>query len=99
MKKYYIYISGTVHPHCRDSSNQQVSNIWSDAGSTSRPCVILSRNTDAKSNFIVAAALGFIKDILIGLRFGANIIIFCVVAFVIRFTKTRYLSTDICMLL
>ncbi|MBP7907690.1 MAG: rod shape-determining protein MreD, partial [Proteocatella sp.] len=27
--------------------------------------VILSRNTDAKSNFIVAAALGFIKDILI----------------------------------
>ena len=48
--------------------------------------VILSRNTDAKSNFIVAAALGFIKDILIGLRFGANIIIFCVVAVVIRFT-------------
>ena len=51
--------------------------------------VILSRNTDAKSNFIVAAALGFIKDILIGLRFGANIIIFCVVAFVIRFTKDK----------
>ena len=51
--------------------------------------VILSRNTDAKSNFIVAAALGFIKDILIGLRFGANIIIFCVVAVVIRFTKDK----------
>ena len=51
--------------------------------------VILSKNTDAKSNFIVASALGFLKDILIGLKFGTNIIILVLVSVLIRFTKDK----------
>ncbi len=51
--------------------------------------IILSVNTDAKSNFITAVALGFFKDILIGLKFGTNIVILLLVVAVIRFTKDK----------
>lgn len=51
--------------------------------------IILSKNTDAKSNFIVAIALGFFKDILIGLKFGVNIIILILVSALVRFTKDK----------
>ena len=51
--------------------------------------IILSVNTDAKSNFITAGALGFFKDILIGLKFGTNIVIMLLVVAVIRFTKDK----------
>ena len=51
--------------------------------------VILSKNTDAKSNFIVASSLGFLKDILIGLKFGTNIIILVLVSILVRFTKDK----------
>ncbi|MGL5258127.1 MAG: rod shape-determining protein MreD [Proteocatella sp.] len=51
--------------------------------------IILSKNTDAKSNFIVAVALGFFKDILIGLKFGVNIIILILVSALVRFTKDK----------
>ncbi|MGB5822777.1 MAG: hypothetical protein WBH44_01790 [Proteocatella sp.] len=51
--------------------------------------IILSRKTDVKTNFIVVVTLGFIKDILIGLKFGVNIAILVMVAMVIRFTKDK----------
>lgn len=51
--------------------------------------VILSRKTDVKTNVIVVIALGFMKDILIGLNFGVNIAILIMVAMVIRFTKDK----------
>ncbi|WP_028829441.1 rod shape-determining protein MreD [Proteocatella sphenisci] len=51
--------------------------------------IILSKNTDAKANFIVAVTLGFIKDVLIGLKFGVNIIVLCAVSVFIRFAKDK----------
>jgi len=51
--------------------------------------IILSKNTDVKANFIVACTLGFIKDVLIGLKFGINIIVLCTVSVFIRFTKDK----------
>jgi len=51
--------------------------------------IILSIKTDVKTNVIVVVALGFIKDIMIGLNFGVNIAILVMVAMVIRFTKDK----------
>lgn len=51
--------------------------------------IILSKKTDVKTNFIVVIALGFIKDILIGSKFGVNIAILVMVAAVMRFTRDK----------
>lgn len=51
--------------------------------------IILSRKSDVKTNIIVVVALGFIKDVLIGLKFGVNIVILVMVAVAIRFTRDK----------
>lgn len=51
--------------------------------------MILSLETDAKTNFIVVVILGFIKDILLGTVLGINIAAFVVTTFVVRFAKDK----------